>query len=69
MLGGDDQVDLLAVIQHSIEYSQQGIRIGRQIFTDEFRFLVSQVAQQTRILVSVAVMVLLEYSRGCHNIQ
>ncbi|MNN11093.1 hypothetical protein D3C81_1240350 [compost metagenome] len=69
MLGGDDQVDLLTVVQDRIKHGQQRIGVRRQILADELRLLVSQMAQQTWILVRISVVILLEHRGGCHDVQ
>ncbi len=64
-----DQVDLFFGSHRFRHHGHQGVRIRRQVFADEFRFLLSQVRQQTWILVGVTIVVLLENGRSRDQVQ
>ena len=69
LLWCNNVVNLVTLSKCTTEYSQQWVSIGWQVLANEVRLLFSQVRQHTRILVSVTVVVLLEYSWSWDQVQ
>ena len=70
MLGSNQHVDAFTVTESHVRDSEQGVRVGWQVFLDHvWTFLFVKVRQQTWILVSVTVVVLLEDRGSVHESQ
>ena len=58
LLAGDDHVDVVAAAQTVVRHREQRVRVGRQVHADDIGGLVGDHVDESRVLMTEAVVVL-----------
>ena len=69
VFGRDDDVDVVLALHAVVEAGEQAVCIGREIHTHDVRLFVCDVIEESRILMSKAVVVLLPDVGGENEVQ